>query len=82
MAETGAALIGWVGTFAAVGRTTAATRQGASHAVREDFTGGVDPDNIQVAEVDAFFVQPAVTGAAFGPDTVWMWSLSREVSLA
>lgn len=28
----------------------------------------VDPDNIQVAEVDAFFIIPIVTGAAFGPD--------------
>ena len=30
----------------------------------------VNPDNIQVTEVDAFFIIPAVAGAAFGPDTV------------
>lgn len=41
----------------------------------------VDPDNIQVAEVDAFFIIPVVTGAAFGPHAVWMWSLSRQLCL-
>lgn len=39
----------------------------------------VDPDNIQVAEVDAFFIIPAVTGAAFGPGAVRMWSLSWQL---
>lgn len=29
---------------------------------------GVDPDDVQMAEVDALFIIPAVTGAAFGPD--------------
>lgn len=37
----------------------------------------VYPDDIKVAEVDAFFIVPVVTGAALGPDMVRMWSLSR-----
>lgn len=32
--------------------------------------GRVDPDDIQVAEVDALHVEPVVAGAAFSPDPV------------
>lgn len=39
----------------------------------------VDPDNVQVAEVDALFIVPAAAGAAFGPDAVWRCSLSRQL---
>lgn len=36
----------------------------------------IDPDNIQMAEVDAFLILPVVAGAAFGPDAVRTCSLS------
>lgn len=41
----------------------------------------IDPDDIQVAEVDTFFIIPAVAGAALGPDMVWMRTLSRRLHL-
>lgn len=36
---------------------------------------GVDPDDVQMAEVDALFIVPAVTGAALGPDVSGMQRL-------
>lgn len=39
----------------------------------------IDPDNIQMAEVDAFLIIPVVAGAAFGPDAVWTCSLSLRL---
>ena len=41
----------------------------------------VDPDNVQVAEVDALFVVPAATGAAFGPDVARMRRLNWQLRL-
>lgn len=79
MAETGAGFVGCVEAFASLSWTAPATRQGTSEAIRKELTRRVDPDNIQVAEVDAFFIIPAVTGAAFGPDAVLVWSLSWQL---
>lgn len=56
-------------------------RKGTSKAVRKKFTWCVDPDNIQVAEVNAFLIIPAVAGAAFGPDSVWTLSLDGLLPL-
>lgn len=39
----------------------------------------IDPDNIQMAEVDAFFIVPVAAGAAFGPDVVWTCSRSLRL---
>lgn len=79
MAEAGAGFIGRVAAFASLSWTAAPTRQGTSKAVRKELTWCVDPDNIQVAEVDAFFIIPAVAGAAFGPDSVFVSSLSWQL---
>lgn len=39
--------------------------------------GGVDPDDVQVAEVDALLVLPVAAGAAFGPAVASGLSLGR-----
>lgn len=81
MAEIRAGCIVGAGALAAVGRA-APTGQGTSQAIRKDFTGRIDPDNIQVAEVNALLIVPAVTGAALGPDAVWLWTLGSRLSLS
>lgn len=40
--------------------------------------GGVDPDDVQVAEVDALLVLPVAAGAAFGPAVASGPSLGRR----
>lgn len=41
--------------------------------------GRVDPDDVQVAEVDALFVLPAAARAAFGPDVASVLSRRRRL---
>lgn len=42
-----------------------------------DSPGRVDPDDVQVAEVDALLVVPVAAGAAFGPDVASVLGLVR-----
>lgn len=70
MAESGAGPVGWVGTFTSPGRA-ATSGQGAAKTVGDDLIGSVDPNYVQVTEVDAFIVQPVTAGASFNPGVVW-----------
>lgn len=40
----------------------------------------VDPDDIQVTEVDAFFIQPAIAGTSLGPRVRSQGGLQRRVA--
>lgn len=42
--------------------------------------GCVDPDDVQVTEVDAFLVQPAVAGTSLGPGRRGQVRLAREMA--
>lgn len=70
VAESGAGPVGWVGTFTSPGRA-ATSGQGAAKTVGDDLIGSVDPNYVQVTEVDAFIVQPVTAGASFNPGVVW-----------
>lgn len=70
VAESRAGPVGWVGTFTSPGRA-ATSGQGAAKTVGDDLIGSVDPNYVQVTEVDAFIVQPVTAGASFNPGVVW-----------
>lgn len=49
--------------------------------VRGSLPWCIDPDYVQVTEVDALSVLPVVTGASLGPDVVRMNRLDRRLQM-
>lgn len=80
MAKAMAGFISGIVAFASVGGPATA-RHGTSQTIRKKFAWCVDPDDVQVAEVDALPVFPVVTRAALGPDVAWMRCMDERFLL-
>lgn len=69
MAEALAGVVIWALALTTSSRSAAA-RQGTSQSVRSSLAWCIDPDDVQVAEVDALLIHPVVAGAPLGSDAV------------